>query len=91
MKTTKDDPCACELRAFLSERLLRTRDELKLTQLEFASELNIDRRSYIDLEHRKNMCCAVTLLTYLCYQCKNPLEVLDGCRKIMDKYRMKAD
>ncbi len=90
MKTTKDDPCTCELRAFLAERLLHTRDELNLTQIEFASELNIDRRSYIDLEHRKNMCCAVTLLNFLCYQCRNPLEILDGCRKIMDKYRLKS-
>lgn len=86
MKTTKDDPCVCELRSFMAERFLRTRDELKLTQTEFASELNIDRRTYIDLEHRKNMCCAVTLLHYLCYHCKDPIEVLNGCKKILDKY-----
>ena len=86
MKTTHDDPCNCELRAYLSERFLRTRDALKLSQMEFASELNIDRRSYLDLEHRKNLCCAVTLLIYLCYHCKDPLDILDGCRRIFDKY-----
>ncbi len=89
MKSMKNDTCTCELRAFLAQRFLRTRDELNLTQMGFAEELNIDRRSYIDLEHCKNMCCAVTLLNFLCYQCKNPLEILYGCRKIMDSYNLR--
>lgn len=88
MKTTKDDPRSCEMRTFLAEHFLRTRDELNLTQTEFATELNIDRRTYIDLEHRKNMCCAITLLNYLCYHCKDPVEVLNGCKKIMDKHNL---
>lgn len=88
MKTTKDDPSTCEMRTFLGEHFLRTRDELNLTQTEFATELNIDRRTYIDLEHCKSMCCAITLLHFLCYHCKDPVEVLNGCKEIMDKYKL---
>ena len=86
MKVTKDDPCRCELRSFLSERFLLTRSDLNLTQMEFAFDLGIDRRSYLDIEHQNTMCCAITLLTYLCYFCDDPLEVLEGCKRILDKH-----
>ena len=67
MKAAKDNPCLCALRSFFAERFPLTRDSLGLTQMEFALDLGIDRRSYLDIEHRKNLCCAVTLLAYLCY------------------------
>ena len=86
MKVTKDDPCLCALRSFFAERFLLTRDSLGLTQMEFALDLGIDRRSYLDIEHRKNLCCAVTLLAYLCYFCDDPLDILNECRRILDKH-----
>ena len=46
MKAAKDDPCLCALRSFFAERFLLTRDSLGLTQMEFALDLGIDRRSY---------------------------------------------
>lgn len=86
MKATKDDPCRCDLRSFFSERFLLTRDGLDLTQTEFALDLGMDRRSYIDIEHNKNLCCTITLLAYLCYFCDDPREILDSCKSILDKY-----
>lgn len=86
MKFTKDDPCACELRSFLGERLLLTRDKLDLTQMEFAAELNMDRRSYLALEHRESLCSSETLLIYLCYYCDDPTEFINGCKTILDKH-----
>jgi|GEM_PF-251623 len=86
MKAAKDDPCLCALRSFFAERFLLTRDSLGLTQMEFALDLGIDRRSYLDIEHRKNLCCAVTLLAYLCYFCDDPLGILNECRRILDKH-----
>ena len=53
MKVTKDNPCRCELRSFLSDCFLHTRKDLNLTQMEFAFDLGIDRRSYLDIEHKK--------------------------------------
>lgn len=86
MKITKDNPCRCELRSFLSDCFLHTRKDLNLTQMEFAFDLGIDRRSYLDIEHKNTMCCAITLLVYLCYFCDDPLEVLEACKRILDKY-----
>ena len=86
MKAAKDNPCLCALRSFFAERFLLTRDSLGLTQMEFALDLGIDRRSYLDIEHRKNLCCAVTLLAYLCYFCDDPLGILNECRRILDKH-----
>lgn len=85
MNTTKDNPCSCELRAFFSERFQHTRSDLHLSQMEFAEELNIDRRSYIDLEHNKSLCCATTLIIYLCYHCDDPVALLADCRAILDR------
>ena len=86
MNITKDNPCNCELRTFLGTCFLRTRNDLHMTQTQFAAELNIDRRSYLDIEHSKNICCVITLLIYLCYHCKNVPAVIDGCREVLDKY-----
>ena len=86
MKITKDSPCFCEISSFLSERFLLTRNDLQLSQLEFANDLSIDRRSYIDIEHRKNLCCAITLLAFLCYHCDDVDSLLNDCRIILDRY-----
>lgn len=86
MKMAKDNPFFCELCAYLGEQFMLTRSSLQLTQWEFAYELNLDRRSYVDIEHRKNLCCAVTLLTYLCYYCEDVPALLDGCRSIIDRH-----
>lgn len=63
MRLTKDDPCACELRALLGQYFLFTRADLRLSQMEFADALSMDKRSYIDIEHRKSLCCSLTLLS----------------------------
>lgn len=86
MRLTKDDPCACELRALLGQYFLFTRADLRLSQMEFADALSMDKRSYIDIEHRKSLCCSLTLLTYLCYYCKDSAAFLSDCRRILDKY-----
>lgn len=82
----KDSSCKCEVRSYLTNCMLHTRDELNLSQMEFAAELHIDRRSYLDIEHGKNLCCSMTLLYYLCYHCKDPLGVLAECRSIFDRH-----
>lgn len=57
-----------------------------MSQMKFANDLEIDRRSYLDIEHGKHLCCTLTLLRYLCYQCDDPVAVLTGCRRILDRY-----
>ena len=86
MKPTKDNPCICELREYFSKRFMLARNELHLSQLEFANDLSIDRRSYLDIEHRKNLCCIITFLTYLCYHCEDVPALINDCRNILDKH-----
>lgn len=88
MTTTKDDLCIRELRSFLGERFMLTRNDLGVSQIEFANDLEIDRRSYLDIEHRKNLCCTLTLLRFLCYYCDDPLAVIAECRKILDRHSL---
>lgn len=78
--------CRCEIRKCLSECMLNTRKELSLSQMEFAEKLNMDRRSYLELEHGRNLCCTITLLLYLIYCCSDPDGLLRECKKIFDKY-----
>ena len=78
--------CKCELRNCLAEYFFDTRKELSLTQMAFAEKLNMDRRSYLELEHGNNMCCSLTLLIYLTCYCKDPEELLLKCKGILDKH-----
>lgn len=52
----KDHPCIYKLRSLFDDRLLLIRDELRLTRMEFADELAMDRSGHIDIEHRKSLC-----------------------------------
>lgn len=49
--------------------LIHTRTTMGLTQSEMAERLSMDDRSYIDLDHGKTCCSAVTLALFLVYVC----------------------
>lgn len=51
--------------------LVRTRTNLGLTQSEMAERLAMDDRSYIDLDHGKSCCSAITLVLFLIYVCRD--------------------
>ena len=57
------------LRAFMSADFCTTRKSLGLTQAQMAERLDIDLRSYADLEHGKNLCSTRVLLMYM-LRCK---------------------
>lgn len=50
----------------------------------FVGELNIDRRSCIEIEHSESLCCAITLLIYLF--CNDPAFLLFNYQAVFDKY-----
>lgn len=56
--------------------LVRTRTEQSLTQSQMAERLAMDERSYIDLDHGKSCCSAITLVLFLIYCCRDPLGFL---------------
>lgn len=52
--------------------LKETRKTAKLTQSKMAEKLAMDVRSYIDLEHGRTCCSAITLALFLAYLCDDP-------------------
>ena len=64
------------LKSCFNHVLVRTRTEQALTQSQMAERLAMDERSYIDLDHGKSCCSAVTLALFLIYCCRDPLGFL---------------
>ncbi len=64
--------------------LISTREVLKLTQAQMAEHLAMDNRSYINLDHGKCSCSALTFALYLIYFCKDPKDYLDDLRLALE-------
>lgn len=65
------------LKTYFHQHLVYTRTEQGLTQSEMAERLAMDDRSYIDLDHGKSCCSAITLALFLVYVC-NDVETFIG-------------
>lgn len=61
-------------------RLVHIRDASGMTQAEMAQRLSMDDRSYIDLDHGKTCCSAVTLALFLVYVCDDVMGFLEELR-----------
>ena len=61
-----------ELKIYFHKKLIKRRAELGLTQAAMAQRLVMDTRSYIELDHGKSRCSALTLALFLIYLCKTP-------------------
>ena len=68
------------LKKFFCRYIKHTRSRLDLTQSEMAEKLVMDDRSYIDLEHGKSCCSAVTLALFLIYVCDDIISFLEDLR-----------
>lgn len=53
------------LRSALSEQMRRFRSQRRLTQEQMAERLCVAPRSYVDLEHEKYTCSALTVFLFL--------------------------
>ena len=61
--------------------LVHIRTANSLTQSEMAEKLSMDDRSFIDLDHGKTCCSAVTLALFLVYVCEDVDEFLEELRR----------
>lgn len=61
-------------------RLVHIRTVKGITQAEMAEKLSMDDRSYIDLDHGKSCCSAVTLALFLVYVCDDVLGFVEELR-----------
>ena len=79
------------LKAFFHRKLFHTRvDILDITQEEMARRLELSSRSYVDLDHGRTSCSAVTLALFLVYVCNDPIEFLEELRYAFEAVRTKA-
>ena len=60
--------------------LVHSRTANGLTQSQMAEILSMDDRSYIDLDHGKTCCSAVTLALFLVYVCEDVHTFLEELR-----------
>lgn len=80
------------LKAFFHHKLFRTRvDVLDITQEEMANLLALSSRSYVDLDHGRRCCSAVTLALFLVCVCNDPAEFLEELRYAFESVRTKAN
>ena len=73
------------LRSFMAADFYTTRKDLALTQLEMADMLDIDLRSYSNLEHGDSLCSTRVLLRYIFHCKKDPAEFLRGLKTLLQE------
>ena len=78
------------LKAFFHQKLIHVRNDLGITQEEMAEHLAMACRTYIELDHGKTGCSAVTLALFLIYVCKDPNVFLKELRNAFESDDSKA-
>lgn len=78
------------LKTVFHQKLFRSRVDLGITQEEMAHRLSMASRTYVDLDHGKTGCSALTLALFLIYICTDPLEFLEELRDAFEREDSKA-
>lgn len=76
--------CRNILKNVFYDNLIRRRYALGMTQARMAERLCMDERSYLDLDHGKTCCGAVTLALFLIYVCEDTPAFLKELRRAFD-------
>lgn len=73
------------LKAFFHKQLTDTRSAREMTQAEMAQRLEMDERSYIDLDHGKSCCSSLTFALFLIYCCDDPTTFLRDLQCVFEE------
>ena len=71
------------LRSFLAADFETTRKAMKLSQLKMSELLDIDLRSYSNLEHGKSLCNTRVFLRYVFHCKEDPASFMEQIRQVM--------
>ncbi len=77
--------CTNILKEQLHTHLIRNRDDMGITQEEMAHKLMMACRTYVDLDHGKSCCSALTFALYLIYICPDPGAFLNELRGALEE------
>ena len=72
------------LKSFLQQKISQRRIDLDISQEEMGHRLLMSCRSYVDLEHQKCGCSALTLAIYLVYLCPDREAFLNELEEAFD-------
>lgn len=78
------------LKSFFHNKLFYTREALGISQEEMAHHLAMAARTYVDLEHGKSSCSALTLALFLMNVCTDPVAFLEELRDAFEAADNKA-
>ena len=84
------DQLTMVFKAFFREKVIDARKKFGLSQEKMASKLEMACRSYVDLEHGKTCCGALTLILFLQNYCDAPDCFLSELREKFEKYVEKS-
>ena len=76
----KDKKMHSVFKEVITEHIKATRKELGLTQAEMATKLQIDLRTYCNIESGRSLCGTMTLLMYLVYICPDVNGLLENIK-----------
>jgi len=79
------------LRSMIAKHMLKTRKELGWTQAQMAEKLELDLRSYSNVENDKSLCSTMTLMLYLQYICPDANQLLQEIKVEMDALKKAHD
>ena len=78
------------LKTFFHDKLFYTRETLGISQEEMAHRLVMAARTYVDLDHGKTSCSALTLALFLIYVCSDSAAFLEELRNAFEATDNKA-
>ena len=81
----KDKKMHSVFKEVITEHIKKTRKELGLIQAEMAAKLQIDLRTYCNIESGRSLCGTMTLLMYLLYICPDVNGLLDEIKNRKDE------
>ena len=71
-------------KTFFHEKLFRRRADMGISQNEMANRLEMGCRTYVDLDHGKSSCGALTFALFLIYICDDPMTFLNDLRYALE-------
>ena len=72
------------LKGYLANHMRKTRKELGMTQAQMAEKLELDLRSYSNVDNGKSLCSTLTFILYLLYICPDVPKLLDEIKETLE-------
>lgn len=79
-----------ELKNYLAKRMKQARKEKNLSQLKMAELLQMDTRSYSDIENGKSLCGTVTFICFLLFVADSIDKEFSGIAVVIEKVKDNA-